>query len=386
MMKKFIEKIAFATLLLIVAVGCEERLNYDDSLADTLNIVTSLTGNGTQASIDDVKGSIELVLPPKTDITQVALTIDTPEGVELTPANGSIVDLSSPITVSVSFQGNVRNYELIANVLPNQIAFLGEFDTYDDLIANADDDIIAAATWTKENYASDFIYLDVKQLEYEDLKLVNVVVFFFDQVGSSDLPSNFTQGPSKSAMIRYLVNGGKLLLGGMATSYAEVLGRDNSNLLTIKGNGDGFVNDDIWTIDGGVNFQTSQLSHPLFTQNPGLIQFDVNGLIPVISGGYKEDHNNLWDAAPLLDPGHQQGQFKEFERLYGGKVLGVWGGVGDECCPGIIEFMPKTPYTGIVIAIGIGGMEWNMNDGRINDFASNIRGMYKNAIDYLSTK
>ena len=34
----------------------------------------------------------------------------------------------------------------------------------------------------------------------------------------------------------------------------------------------------------------------------------------------------------------QKGQFAEFENLYGGKVLAVWSGVSDECCPGIIEF------------------------------------------------
>lgn len=370
----------------VLLVGCEQRLNYDDNLADTLNIVTALTANGASASIDDVQASIKLVLPPRTDITNVTLEIEAPDGVELNPSTGTVVDLSSPIQLIASYQGNERIYSLSANVLPNEIAFLSNFDSYDELIENADDDIAAAATWTKSNYEQDFKYLNVNDLEYEDLKSVNVVFFFHDQVGSSDLPATYTEGQSKSAMIQYLVEGGKLLLGGMATSYAEVIGRDNSNLLTIKGSGSGGINPDIWTIDGGVNFQVSQLNHPLYTQNPGLIQFDVNGFIPIISPGYKEDHNNLWDAAPLLDPGHQSGQFKEFERLFGGKVLGVWGGVGDECCPGIIEFMPNGPYTGSIIAIGIGGMEWNMNDGRENDFASNIRAIYKNAIDYLSTK
>ena len=87
----------------------------------------------------------------------------------------------------------------------------------------------------------------------------------------------------------------------------------------------------------------------------------------------------------MLNPGHELGQFNEFERLYGGKVLAVWGGVGDECCPGIIEFMPESPYTGTIIAIGVGGMEWNMNDDRDNPFLDNVKGIYKNSIDYLST-
>ena len=171
----------------------------------------------------------------------------------------------------------------------------------------------------------------------------------------------------------------------MATSYAEVVGRDKSGLLTIKGNGIGFVNAETWGIDGGVNFQNDQRSSPIynFTQ---VITTDSKGYFPIISGGYKEDHNNLWDIAPLLGPGHQKGQFAEFENLYGGKVLAVWSGVTDECCPGIIEFKSNSVYAGTIIAIGVGGMEWAMNDGRTNTYAANIQGIYRNSIDYLNTK
>jgi hypothetical protein len=172
----------------------------------------------------------------------------------------------------------------------------------------------------------------------------------------------------------------------LATSYAGVIGRDQSGLLTIRGNGDGFDLDATWGIDGGVNFVSSKLNHPIYTFNEGLIEFDNQGFIPILNPGFREDHNNLWDAASLLNPGHELGQFNEFERLYGGVVLAVWSGVSDECCPGIIEFQPQDPYTGTIIAIGVGGMEWNMNDGRTNTHAGNIRGIYKNAIDYLQTK
>jgi hypothetical protein len=211
-------------------------------------------------------------------------------------------------------------------------------------------------------------------------------MFYYDQVGTSGLPDIFTTGSAKSTFIQYLVEGGKMLLGGMATSYAETLGRDDSGLLTIRGSGDGFDSPDTWGVDGGVNFVTSRLNHPIYTFNEGLITFDGNGFIPLLNGGFREDHNNLWDAMPLLGAGHQSGQFNEFERLYGGVVLGVWSGVSDECCPGIIEFEPKTPYEGTILAIGIGAFEWNMNDGRTNTHAGNIRGIYKNAIDYLQTK
>lgn len=381
------KRLKYLIPLLVIALvfNCEERLNYDEDLDSSLNIITAISGNGTAASIDDLQGIINLVLPPNSDASNVQLTIDAPIGVETFPESGVNVDLTDVFEVSASIGNSTRTYQLYTRVLPNEIAFLGEAATYDDLIATADDDIVAAAEWLQSTYPDDFVYLDAATVTIEDLESVNVVMFYYDQVGTSDLPSVFTEGTAQSTFIQYLVEGGKMLLGGMATSYAETIGRDQSELLLIRGNGAGFDLQDTWTIDGGVNFVTSQLNHPIYTSNEGLISFDNNGFIPIMNEGFREDHNNLWDIAPLLNPGHELGQFNEFERLYGGKVLAVWGGVGDECCPGIIEFMPESAYTGTIIAIGIGGMEWNMNDSRDNPFLENVKAIYRNSIDYLST-
>jgi hypothetical protein len=370
----------------IISWNCEKRRNFEDSISSKLNIITAISGNETEASIDDLQGVIDLVLPPRSDASTVTLTIEAPSEVEIMPPSGTVVDLTSTIEVTASVDGNTRTYQLFTRVLPNQIAFLGESATFEELLATADDDVIVAAQWVADNYAADFIYLDAAQVSFEDLESVNVVVFYYDQVGTSDLPIVFTEGTAKSAFIQYMVEGGKMLLGGMATSYAETIGRDQSGLLTIRGNGDGFDLDATWGIDGGVNFVSSKLNHPIYTFNEGLIEFDNQGFIPIMDPGFREDHNNLWDAASLLNPGHELGQFNEFENLFGGVVLAVWSGVSDECCPGIIEFLPVDPYAGTIICIGVGGMEWNMNDGRPNIYAGNIRGVYKNAIDYLQTK
>jgi hypothetical protein len=381
-MKRYILIVALA----VGVLGCSERKNFDKDLDSVLTVVTSVQGNETEAEIDHLQGIIVMVLPARTDITNVTLEIGAPLGVEVSPASGTTVDLTDPVQVTATFGESVRTYEVFARVLPNQIAFLGEAETFDDLLATADDDVVVAAQWVKDTYGDDFVYLNAGNVAFEDLSTVNVTVFYYDQVGTSDLPTVFTDGSAKSTFIQYLVEGGKILLGGMATSYAATLGRDESGLLTIRGNGEGFDLDETWTIDGGVNFVSSKLNHPIYTFNEGLISFDGNGFIPIIDPGFREDHNNLWDIAPLLNPGHELGQFNEFERLYGGVVLAVWGGVTDECCPGIIEFLPQAPYSGTIIAIGVGGMEWNMNDGRVNAHDGNIKGVYKNAIDYLSTK
>jgi hypothetical protein len=370
-------------LLLVIATitySCEERLNYDDQLPSTLNIIESIKIGQTSATIDNLSGVVNFVLPSETNLAAVVLDIKSPEGVIVTPASGTTVNLTTPLEVTATSGDKTRHYIINARVLPNQIAFVSDATSIDNIV---DQDVKAAAQWAKDTYGSRFVFIPFADLTLNSLKTVNVVFFFYDTQGTSALPQ--VSLDKKNILTQYLVEGGKMLLGGMATSYAEVIGRDKSGLLTIKGNGIGFADAGTWSIDGGVNFQNDQRSNPIynFTQ---VISTDSNGYFPINNGGYKEDHNNLWDLGPLLGPGHQKGQFAEFENLYGGKVLAVWAGVTDECCPGIIEFKSNSVYAGTIIAIGVGGMEWAMNDGSTNAYASNIKGIYRNSIDYLGTK
>lgn len=382
-MKSIKIKSAGAVLLLAIAAlfaSCEERSTFDEDLPMTLNIIESAKAGETSATIDDLGGIISLVLPAGTDITAVELVFTAPQGVALFPASGSVVDLSVPLEVTAKVGTNTRHYVVNARVLPNQVAFIGNAATID---AIEEDDIKAAALWTQQAYGSDFVYIPFAELTTTSLQSVNVLFFFHDNVGSSALPEQVIA--KRNVLTQFVAEGGKMLLGGMGTSLASVIGRDQSGLLTIRDNGAGSDNPDTWQIDGGVNFQNDQRSHPIynFTET---IPTDSNGYFPIINPGFKENHNNLWDLAPLLGPGHQVGQFAEFENLYGGKVLAVWSGVTDECCPGIIEFKPTSVYTGTIIAIGAGGMEWAMNDGRTNTYAGVIRGIYRNSIDYLRTR
>lgn len=360
--------------------SCSVREKYDDNLPASLNIIESMKIGQTSATIDNLSGLINFVLPPGTDITAVKLDTKAPRGVVVFPDNGATVNLSSPIVASAVFEGKVRNYLISAKVLPSQIAFINEAQTIADI---ADDDVKAAALWAQSVYGSKFVYIPFSNLTIQSLANVNVLFFYYDQVGTSALPQSILS--KKGIVTQFIAEGGKMLVGGMATSLVAEIGRDTSGLLTIHDNGVGGNNPDTWGIDAGVHFQNDQRSHPIYNKTT-VISSNNDGYFPVIDAGYKENHNNLWDIGPLLAPGHQLGQFAEFERLYGGKVLAVWSGVTDECCPGIIEFKPTTVFTGSIIAIGIGGLEWAMNDGRVNAYDTNMRGIYRNALDYLSTK
>ena len=370
----------FPILSILFFSSCSVREKYDDNLPTSLNIIESMKIGQTSATIDNLSGLINFVLPPGTDITAVKLDSKAPIGVVVFPENGATVNLSSPIVASAIFEGKERNYLISAKVLPSQIAFINEAQTIADI---ADDDVKAAALWAQSVYGSKFVYIPFSNLTIQSLANVNVLFFYYDQVGTSALPQSILS--KKGIITQFIAEGGKMLVGGMATSLVAEIGRDTSGLLLIRDNGVGGNNPDIWGIDGGVNFQNDQRSHPIYNKTT-VISTNNDGYFPIINGGYKENHNNLWDIAPLLTPGHQLGQFAEFERLYGGKVLAVWSGVSDECCPGIIEFKPTAVFTGSIIAIGVGGMEWAMNDGRVNAYDTNMKGIYRNALDYLTTK
>lgn len=379
---KMVLNMRYIGLLLVATLiySCEERLNYDDSLPSSLNIVESIKIGNTEATIDNLSGVVNFVLPSDTNLSAVKLLMKSPEGVILSPESGATVNLTTPLELKATVNGKVRKYIINARVLPSQIAFVNDAASINDIV---DDDVKAAAQWAQSIYGNKFVYIPFSDLTSEKLKSVNVVFFYYDTTGTSALPQGSID--KKSVLIQYVVEGGKMLLGGMATSYAELLGRDKSGMLTIKDNGPGGNNPDVWTIDGGVNFLNDQRNHPIYNFTT-VLPTDSNGFVRIIDGGFKENHNTLWDIGPLLGPGHQKGQFAEFERLYGGRVIGEWGGVTDECCPGIIEFKANTVYSGTIIAIGIGGLEWAMNDGRTNLYDGNVKGIYQNAINYLRTK
>ncbi|MEL1252143.1 DUF4960 domain-containing protein [Flavobacterium sp. DGU38] len=375
----FYQVVLFGFLSLLI-ISCDARDNYNDDADSKLNILESVSINGVPASIDNLSGVISVVLPNTTNLEAVLLETETPSGVVSLPASGTTVNLKSNASIAVTFSNSKRNYVIDYKILPSRIAFINEAS---DIAGIADDDTKAFAQWAKETYKEDFVYIAFNDLTIQSLAEVNVLLFYHDQVGSSALPSAILN--KKNVITQFVVEGGKMLTGGMANSYIAEIGRDKSGLLTIRSNGAGGNNNDIWSIDAGVNFQNDQRNSPVFNITT-VISTDSNGYFPVINGGFKEDHNTMWDLAPLLAPGHQLGQFAEFQRLYGGKVLATWSGVSDDAVAGIIEFMPTPVFAGTIIGIGFGGMEWSMNDGRINTYDNNVKGIYRNSIDYLRTK
>jgi hypothetical protein len=357
-------------LILFLMIGlfsCNERENYTDG-PSVLDIIESATLNSKAAAIDHLSGSIAVSLPGNTDLTNVLFEATAPSGVSISPPSGTTLDLTAPVEVVADNGSSQRTYRISAALLPSKVAFLGDGATIEDI---QDDDVKEAASWAEETYGADFTYISYEGLSDEALNGVNVVFYVHDQVGSAAQPPALLD--KLNVLSKFFVNGGKIVAGQHGTGILEELGRDDSGLRTIIGTGEGGVNNDTW----GVGFTNSAVANILtddVVRNP-------DGSIPVIDGGYKEDHNSMWTMEPLDAP-----KYASFLSQYDAEVLATWDwNVASQGTGGIILWNPSGRFQGAAITLGIGGMEWNMNDGRENAYGQNIRIIYKNAIDYLKS-
>lgn len=361
---KNLNKIILFGLVVLGLISCEERENYTDGPA-VLTILESVTLNGKEASIDHLSGTIRASLPGNTDLSNVSFTATAPAGVNINPGNGTI-NVAAPVQVVADGGGTQRIYQVEVQLLPSKVAFLGDGSVITEI---SDDDVKEAAVWAEATYGEDFVYISYEDLSDETLNGVNVIFYMHDQVGSSAQPQGLLD--KLNVLSKFYVNGGKIVAGQHGTGIVEELGRDNSGLRTIVGTGEGGENPDIWS----VGFTNSQLGNIL---TDGVFR-NPDGSIPVISPGFKEDHNSMWTLDPIDAP-----KYANFETQFGAEVLATWDwNVSSQGTGGVIFWKPSGRFQGAIITLGIGGMEWSMNDGRQNEFANNIRIIYKNAIDYL---
>lgn len=368
-MKNIIIIKAIAVVVLFLGLqSCDERENYMEG-PEVLDIVESVLINNKSAEIDHLAGKINVSLVGNTDLSAVSFEATAPEGVTITPSSGSTLDLNIPVEVVVSNGVSDRVYTLNATLLPSKIAFLGDGATIDGI---SDDDVKAAALWAQETYGSDFVYISYEGLSDDALDGVNVILYVHDQVGSSDQPVALLE--KLNVLSKFYVQGGKIVAGLLGTGLVEELGRDTSGLRNIIGTGAGGSNPDTW----GIGFTNSEVANII---SNGLEFYDANKAF-VINAGYKEDHNALWNFGSI-----ETAPYATFKSLYNAEPVAAWDwAVDGQGFGGIIVWNPWERFEGYMITIGIGGMEWSMNDGRDNPYLSNVQKVYKNSIDYLSSK
>ncbi|MCC8360643.1 DUF4960 domain-containing protein [Salinimicrobium sediminilitoris] len=362
-------------------VSVQERA---EPTINSFSITSPVEANG---SIDQENKRVTVSVPGGTDLSAVEVNLALPNGATVTPTANGVVDFSNgPVTFTVTLNNNSVDY-VVTVTEPQIIAFLGSAAS---ISALSEADTKAAAEFLRSYYGENFIYLENGNFTAEDLEPVQVVVYYYDNTGSFDNPDGSLTAASITALTNYVKNGGNMFLGGFGTRIIDDLGRIPYEP-GIAGNGAGGPNPDNWGMNTTTGLPTDVMSHPAM-QGLSLTDEIVPGesighnFVPFINPGYKEDHNSMWDlgAVPeLTEPHASVARGAEFEELTTSRILGTWQHVTDLCCIAAIEFLPTATYEGRIIAIGIAAYEWEMNDGRTNEFQANVENFTTNSINYM---
>lgn len=294
-------------------------------------------------------------------------------------------------------------------------AFLSEYPTPEELIANGDDDEASAWLWFNENYPNgEYVYFGSINT-VTDIEDYRMLFWLRDiETGNADDIWNFSEVARNAApcIEQYVKNGGNLLLWSHAVPYIGTINRLPTSLLRGVNNafgcGTGGMNPDVWKM--GICLKTESFyvdfsSHPIYAGLPTEKLHDGCPVgIAMKGAGWTEDHNCLFFDIPtkLTDLGNTTEEcYVSLTTEHGIYPLGtwdsqsawvsqlnVWEAKGAEKAP---EGFQKG--CGTVLCIGNGGCEFSMKnaDGtpdksahpKNNSCQDNILKLAKNSVEYL---
>lgn len=408
----------FDTLLVTVNTSDGEVPLKINANTFTYGIIQTNTDYGFTVKLRDTEGNISLgqtirvnragakpvsnvtAVQNNTDVVLTWIAPDGISGITLKYGNNTI-NLGANVTTYTVQNATIGKYSFsfVTNNNENKpsntvyfdfkvgstiVAYLGVYADKSSLMSNGDDDEIAAANWLFTNFPTS-VYISFDQIKSGEVDLSNYRVIWWNrdvQTGSA-LPEISTDATVVAKLTQFHKDGGSFLFSTYAIQYLWTMGRMSTAYKMGIDNGNGFNNPDVWGV--GVKIGThDQRSHPLYKD---IAITTPNGGFPVIGAGWKENHNCVIMEMPNSYKLANNDELAYVKFTSDNKLnwLGVWDGIGDYFMCGVFELMPKDDFQGSSISIGIGGIEWNVNDGP-NPYQSNIEKMYKNAIDYLKTK
>jgi len=294
-------------------------------------------------------------------------------------------------------------------------AFLSEYTTPEELVANGDDDEASAWLWFHENYPKgEYVYFgNINTVE--DIEDYRMLFWLRDlETGNADDIWNFSDIAKNAApcIEQYVKNGGNLLLWSHAVPYIGTINRLSTSTLRGVNNafgcGVGGYNPDVWKMGVCLNtgsFSKDLSTHPIYagieTEKLSDVCFKA---IAMKGAGWTEDHNCLFFDIPAKLTGLDNTSEECYNVLtteYGIYPLGtwdsqvswvsqlnIWEAKGAEKAP---EGFQKG--AGNVLCIGNGGCEFSMKneDGtpdksatpKNNSCQKNILKLAANSIEYL---
>ena len=294
-------------------------------------------------------------------------------------------------------------------------AFLSEYATPEELIANGDDDEASAWLWFQENYPKgEYLYFgNINSVE--DIEDYRMLFWLRDlETGNVDDVWNFSDVARNAApcIEQYVKNGGNLLLWSHAVPYIGTINRLPTSLLRGVGNaigcGPGGMNGDVWKMGTCVNtgaFSKDYSTHPIYAGIPTeKLSDQCFSAIAMKGAGWTEDHNCLFFDIPAQLTGLDNTSEECYTSLteeYGIYPLGTWDSQvawvsqlnNWEAKGAALAPEGYQKGAGTVLCIGNGGCEFSMKneDGtpdksakpKNNSCQDNVLKLAKNSIEYL---
>ena len=344
-----------------------------------LSPIKSFKINGVVAAINDMSKTITMTLPEGTNLKTLQPVIELTDGVSISPASGTTIDFSNPVTFVITSNGKSVNYTANVGVPVTGlvVAFLGSAATRAE-ITNLDE--ITAADWFFSTF-SGAKYISFSSVENgADLSDVNVIWWHFDS--AANLPAIAYKPEVTAALKNFRANGGNLLLTSFASQYVDALGIVPSGKGPNNVFGDflpnGFVDANSW----GMSFKGHE-NHPIFE---GLTTYET-GKANLLQGGTFRLNHTAWWFVPEWG-GYVNGE--GWRNQTGGTNLAseAWDNNLDGRVT-IAEF-PNTASNKNVVVISMGAYDWynEANSSGVpsqaNEFINNIKKMTQNSINYLA--
>jgi hypothetical protein len=412
----------------------EFLFKYANSEATSNGVMTSYTRKGAtspaevkmeQVDITDDQHDLLVTWTASPDATSYILKLVNGDGSKVvntevtgtsyTQKNVVMKERWEATVIAQNAEGKALPVEASAKIGGKIPAFLSEYATPEELIANGDDDEASAWLWFHENYPSgEYVYFG-NIFTIADIEDYRMLFWIRDlETGNVDDIWNFSDVARNAAPIveQYVKNGGNLLLWSHAVPYIGTINRLPTSLLRGVGNaigcGAGGFNPDVWKM--GVCLNTGSFSkdfsgHAIYAGIPTeKINDNCFKAIAFKGAGWTEDHNCLFFDIPNKLTGLDNTSEECYNVLtndYGIYPLGtwdsqvswvsqlnVWEAKGADKAP---EGFQKG--CGTVLCIGNGGCEFSMKneDGtpdksaspKVNSCQQNVLKLAKNSVDYL---
>ena len=379
----------------------------------------------TQIDISDDERHLEVTWEAAKDATSYILTlvngdgskkiVETVTGTSYTLKGVQMKERWEATLIAQNNDGKALPVEASAKIGGKIPAFLSEYATPEELIANGDDDEASAWLWFQANYPKgEYVYFgNINTVaDVEDYRML----FWLRDIetGNADDIWNFSEAAKNAApcIEQYVKNGGNLLLWSHAVPYIGTINRLPTSLLRGVGNafgcGVGGFNPDVWKMGVCLNtgsFSKDFSSHAIYAGiETEKLSDNCFKAIAMKGKGWTEDHNCLFFDIPAKLTGLDNTSEECYNVVtndYGIYPLGtwdsqvswvsqlnIWEAKGADKAP---EGFQKG--CGTVLCIGNGGCEFSMKneDGtpdksanpKNNSCQGNILKLAKNSIEYL---